>query len=199
MGIKNFFMAFVALAMGSTVFAANPFSDVPASHWAAESVAAMVSKGVITGYGDGRFRGERNITRYEAAAMIAKLRGGKFKIFDSEQIFRDVPKSHWAYEFVQAAAESGINKGYDDKTFRGDRYITRYEMAQMLANAVKSSAGSATGVFNDIPANHWALAAVNLLAAKGIINGYGDQTFRGEKNITRYEAAVMIAKLSASG
>ncbi len=63
--------AFV-FGMSATVFAANPFSDVPAGHWAYDSVAKLAAEGVIEGYGDGTYRGNRNITRYEMAQMIAR-------------------------------------------------------------------------------------------------------------------------------
>ena len=52
--------------------AANPFSDVPAGHWAYQSVAKLAAEGVVEGYGDGTYRGDRNITRYEMAQMVAK-------------------------------------------------------------------------------------------------------------------------------
>lgn len=55
-----------------TSAAANPFSDVPAGHWAYNSVSKLAAEGVIEGYGDGTYRGDRNITRYEMAQMIAK-------------------------------------------------------------------------------------------------------------------------------
>ena len=64
--------AFV-VGMSSTTFAAaNPFSDVPAGHWAYQSVAKLAAAGVVEGYGDGTYRGDRNITRYEMAQMVAK-------------------------------------------------------------------------------------------------------------------------------
>ena len=64
-----------ALMVGaaSTSFAAaNPFSDVPAGHWAYDAVTQLAAEGVIEGYGDGTFLGNRNITRYEMAQMVAK-------------------------------------------------------------------------------------------------------------------------------
>lgn len=57
---------------GTASAAANPFSDVPAGHWAYDAVAQLAADGVIEGYGDGTFRGDRQITRYEMAQMIAK-------------------------------------------------------------------------------------------------------------------------------
>ena len=64
--------AFVVGATSTTFAAANPFSDVPAGHWAYNSVAKLAAEGVIEGYGDGTYRGDRNITRYEMAQMVAK-------------------------------------------------------------------------------------------------------------------------------
>jgi hypothetical protein len=64
--------AFV-MGTGATTFAAaNPFSDVPQGHWAYASISRLAAENVIEGYGDGTFRGDRNITRYEMAQMIAK-------------------------------------------------------------------------------------------------------------------------------
>ena len=64
--------AFVIGAAGTTFAAANPFSDVPRDHWAYDAVTKLAADGVVEGYGDGTFRGDRNITRYEMAQMVAK-------------------------------------------------------------------------------------------------------------------------------
>ncbi len=64
-----------ALVVGaaSTTFAAtNPFSDVPSDHWAYDAVSQLAQDGVIEGYGDTTFQGDKNITRYEMAQMVAK-------------------------------------------------------------------------------------------------------------------------------
>ena len=64
--------ALVVGAASTTFAAANPFSDVPADHWAYEAVSQLAADGVIDGYGDDTFKGNRNITRYEMAQMVAK-------------------------------------------------------------------------------------------------------------------------------
>ena len=72
---KNFFAAMVtALTLGSTsiTFAANPFSDLPKTHWAYKSISDLAQAGIVEGYGDGTFRGSQDITRYEMAQMTAK-------------------------------------------------------------------------------------------------------------------------------
>ena len=64
--------ALVVGAASTTFAAANPFSDVPADHWAYDAVSQLAADGVIEGYGDTTFKGNQNITRYEMAQMIAK-------------------------------------------------------------------------------------------------------------------------------
>ena len=59
-------------AASTTFAAANPFSDVPADHWAYDAVTQLAQDGVIEGYGDTTFRGNQSITRYEMAQMVAK-------------------------------------------------------------------------------------------------------------------------------
>ena len=64
----------MALALGVTAsaYAANPFSDVPQGHWAYASVAQLAADGVIDGYADGAFAGDKLLTRYEMAQVVAK-------------------------------------------------------------------------------------------------------------------------------
>ncbi len=63
----------IVVGAASTTFAAsNPFSDVPADHWAYDAVSQLAADGVIDGYGDSTFQGDKNITRYEMAQMVAK-------------------------------------------------------------------------------------------------------------------------------
>ena len=51
---------------------ANPFSDVPAKHWAYDAVNKLSQAGIVDGYGDGSFKGDKTVTRYEMAQMVAK-------------------------------------------------------------------------------------------------------------------------------
>ena len=69
--------ALVVGAASTTFAAANPFSDVPADHWAYDAVAQLAADGVIEGYGDTTFQGDKNITRYEMAQMVAKAMAKK--------------------------------------------------------------------------------------------------------------------------
>ncbi|WP_415945962.1 S-layer homology domain-containing protein [Selenomonas montiformis] len=70
--VSTFTAAMVIGAAGTTFAAANPFSDVPADHWAYDAVTQLAADGVIEGYGNSTFKGDRSITRYEMAQMVAK-------------------------------------------------------------------------------------------------------------------------------
>ena len=72
--MKRSLVLAMALAMGvsATALAANPFSDVPAGHWAYGSIAKLAAAGVVDGYGDGTYRGDRLMTRYEMAQIVAR-------------------------------------------------------------------------------------------------------------------------------
>ncbi len=62
----------MALGVTASAYAANPFSDVPAGHWAYDSVAKLAAAGVVDGYPDGVFDGNKLMTRYEMAQIVAK-------------------------------------------------------------------------------------------------------------------------------
>ena len=52
---------------------ATPFADVPANHWAYAAIASLAADGLIEGYPDGSFKGDRPLTRYEMAAIVARV------------------------------------------------------------------------------------------------------------------------------
>lgn len=67
----------------------------------------------------------------------------------------------------------------------------------MLVAGTATASFAAANPFSDVPADHWAYDAVSQLAADGVIDGYGDTTYRGSRQITRYEMAQMVAKAMA--
>ena len=72
--MKKSLVLAMAMALGVTAsaYAANPFSDVPAGHWAYDSINKLAAAGVIEGYGDSTFGGDKLMTRYEMAQIVAK-------------------------------------------------------------------------------------------------------------------------------
>lgn len=72
--MKKTLLLAMTIAMGITAsaYAANPFSDVPAGHWAYDAVNKLAAEGVIEGYPGGTYGGDRLMTRYEMAQIVAK-------------------------------------------------------------------------------------------------------------------------------
>ena len=60
------------LGIAGTALAANPFSDVPRGHWAYSAVSKLAAEGIIDGMGDGTFKGDKTLTRYEMATFVAR-------------------------------------------------------------------------------------------------------------------------------
>ncbi len=119
--------ALVVGAASPTFAAANPFEDVPADHWAYDAIAQLAADGVIEGYGDGTYRGDQEITRYEMAQMIARAmaKGG------GDKALIDKLAAEFADELNNLGVRvSALEKKVDNVKWTGMiryRYITRTE------------------------------------------------------------------------
>jgi hypothetical protein len=158
-------------------------------HWAESVINKLVQKGAISGYPDGSFKPDKEITRAEfATVLVSSL---KLPIV-TDKVFDDT-KDHWAKNFIATAAANGIVHGYDESTFGADDPITREQMAAMVINALKLDPATGGKVFADRDAvSAWAQKAVETASADSIINGYPDDTFRPAGHATRAEAAAVI-------
>ena len=90
---------------------AATFTDVPASHWAAKSIAYAAKRGWVTGYADGTFKPGNNITRAEVAAVTCRLleRSAdeayiRAHLKEMPRVFADMNEQHWAYWYAMEAA-----------------------------------------------------------------------------------------------
>ena len=105
----------------------NNFSDVGADSWSNIAISTLSSIGIISGYEDGTFKPESEITRAEVATIVSKLTSDK----DSSMSFNDID-GHWAEEFILKASGAGWVAGYTDGSFKPDDYITRAEMIFLI-------------------------------------------------------------------
>ena len=142
------------------------------------------------GYTDGTFRPDANITRSEAAAMIARLKG--YDLSDKAAPKFSDTKVGWFKAAINAVFKNGLMKGYQDGSFRPNEKITRAEFAQMIKNIDKSN--SAVATFTDVK-GHWAEAAINQAYGNGRIKGYPDGTFKPDAPISRAEAVTIANSL----
>lgn len=106
--------------------------------------------------------------------------------------FKDVKDSHWVPNAIDLAAKIGFVTGYQDGSFHPESKITRAEFATMLVKAMGLES-RADSPFTDSK-SHWAENAINALKANGIVNGYGDGSFKPDQDISRAEIVTMLAK-----
>lgn len=89
-----------------TVSAANPFTDVSADDWAYQAVASLSDEGVIDGYPDGTFRGDKHVTRYEIAQIVARLMAKEDTLNASQKETLAKLSSQYANELMTSASAS---------------------------------------------------------------------------------------------
>jgi hypothetical protein len=160
-----------------------------AGHWAESNIQKLVALGAISGYPDGTFRPNNNITRAEFATVLVKA----FQLEpQSGKVFKDTA-GHWAQETISTAASYGIVGGYSADTFGPDDLITREQMAVMVVKAAELAPATVELSFTDSTSiSEWAREAMTTAVASGIIGGYPDNTLRPQGNATRAEAATVI-------
>jgi len=106
----------------------NGFGDVSKEAWYNKAVSTMTKLGVIKGRYEGGFVPDANITRAEFAAICARFDNSEYEIIDN---FTDV-SGHWAEADIHEAAAHGWIRGYEDKTFKPEQFITRAEAMTMI-------------------------------------------------------------------
>ena len=126
--------ALVVGAASTTFAAANPFADVPADHWAYDAVSQLAADGVIEGYGDNNFKGDKNITRYEMAQMVAKAMA-KTNVSGNDKAIIDKLAAEFSDELNNLGVRvANLEKNADKVKWNGEaRYTytsTRHEDAK---------------------------------------------------------------------
>lgn len=81
------------------------YRDVAVTHWAAKEINRISAIGIMVGSGNGEFRPEEKLTRAQAVKVLNRIFNRPIPTEDTEQIFKDIPKEHWAYFEIQAAAK----------------------------------------------------------------------------------------------
>ena len=148
----------------------------------------------LSGYANGTFGPDRNMTRAEVTTMFARLLTEKMAADQTySNTFSDVAKSHWAANYIGYMQQFGIITGYADGSFRPDASVTRAEFAAIASRFERLTEG--TKSFSDVPSSHWAAKYINFAATRGWVNGYADGTFRPNNSITRAEVAAVTCRL----
>jgi N-acetylmuramoyl-L-alanine amidase len=176
-----------------------PFADIPLSYWAYTNIQHLSSLKVINGYENEdktfSFRPEQKVTRAQAAKMIIEAVGEK-QASVSQQIFKDIPSSHWAAGYIQRAYELGIFKGYEDGRFGPNDTLKRSHMAKVIVEAFRfdfNGYTSSTQVFYDVSSHYWAYDYIEKMHYNGMSNG-SNYRFLPEELISRAQFSAFLSR-----
>ena len=157
--------AVAALTAGVSAYAANPFSDVTADDWAYQAVSDLSAQGVVEGYPDGTFKGERNMTRYELAQIVARLMAKEDQLNAEQQATLDKLAGEYADELANLGVRvSNLEKKVGNISWAGDAKMMYTNNAEKgvkdtykgrIRLNVKGQVNDATYVQGRIVTNMW--------------------------------------------
>ena len=163
-------------------------------HWAEKEINILSANGVISGYTDGTFKPNQNMTRAELITVINRLLGNQKQ---NDKYVPDINIKDWYYTEIMKAIESGFVEGNANGYVRPNDLITRQEAVVMLQRALVPI-GSSVLIseyedFDDVA--NWAQKSFSTFLYKGYIKGYTDGTIKPNKNITRAEVVRIISNI----
>lgn len=153
----------------------------------------LVRKAYMVG-SNGNFKPNKAMKRAEVAQVLSKIILGnkEFKDFSS---FKDVEEEKWYAQAVACVESKGLMSGYENRTFKPEKEITRAEFAMVIYNYLNPDDKNKNFNFKDVPNDFWAAKAINVLAANEIMVGRNKNEFNPNAKLKRCEAAVIINKI----
>ena len=153
------------------------------------------NKAYINGYAGNLFKPNDNMTRAEACTVFARLLTGSQVIPDGYTTrFTDVLPDDWYYNAIAFLDETGYFFTNNSDSYRPNDKITRAEFVELAY--FTSSLDKGTGVtFKDVDKSNKYYDAIVAAAASGLVNGYGDGSFKPDNTITRAEVVTVINRL----
>ena len=195
------------------------FSDVPSSNTFYSAVRCLACRGIISGYSDGTFRPNNQVTRGQLAKMVSNSAG--FSEAVSGQTFADVPPAHTFYEFIERLAVRGHMSGYtcggpgepcvgNRPYFRPQANATRGQTSKIVSNAAGFTEAPVGQTFEDVPPSNTFYEFIQRLASRGVMGGYacggpgepctsGRPYFRPNNDVTRGQSAKIVANTFVPG
>lgn len=172
------------------------FSDTNNFFWANKAIDKWSLNGYISGYPDGTFKGNNNITRAEVISVINKLNNSDTKV--SKRAGKDVASNNWFFEDMGKAKEDGLISVDENGNLRPNEYATREDVIVILAKLLDISySGNLENAKvknfldnNEISSENYKRVAG--IVEEGFVSGYADDTIRPQKYITRAEFISII-------
>ncbi|MEK4128681.1 S-layer homology domain-containing protein [Solibacillus sp. FSL W8-0474] len=195
---KKYFNATLAAALvASGVAVVAPataeasFKDLKTTDYFYNDILNLQPRGIIQGFTDGTFRTNAEVTRGQAAKILAGVLGLD-TVNVSNPGFKDIPETHQYYGAIAALANVGIISGYEDNTFRQGEPILRNHMAKMIANGFKLGTLEGTTPFSDVRKDYAQFIAA--LYENKVTTGKTATTFDGSSNVTRGQLATFVVR-----
>ncbi len=134
------FAAYILSAVCVNSFAAD-FPDMPRTHKNFMAVDSLVELGVIAGYDDGSFKPEREITRTEFCALMARTLGYNKDTYKADELpFTDVPDEYWGIDYISFCFELGLVNGMGNDEFWPAAKVTVEQATKMAVCAIEKEA-----------------------------------------------------------
>jgi MYXO-CTERM domain-containing protein len=182
--------------------AGDPFADVPATGWLADVVAVLVAEGITAGCATSppMFCPDCRVTRAQAATFLARALALDLERPLATATYADVPLGHPYFAAVEAATQAGLFVGCasDPRRFCPDDLLSRAAAATVLANAADIELATAvTPIFADVPAGHWARAAIESLHRRCHVDGCSAEplSFCPDRNVSRAEFGLVLVRV----
>jgi len=184
----------------------NPFVDISNDVFYF-AIHYLSCRGVVVGIDYTHYVPYGTATRAQFAKVV--VLGFSLPLYTptSGQSFTDVPRSHWAYAYIESGYHDGILTGFDAAgcaahnatypCYLPEIPITRGQLTKLVVLAGGYQLFTPTGGgqdFTDVPPSHWAYVYIETAYHNGIIQGYPDGTFRPNRNIQRDEMAQIVYK-----
>jgi hypothetical protein len=169
------------------------FTDVPVDYWAYGYIKWAYCQGIVSGYADGTFHPEANLTRGQLAKVVVLAAGYPLTLPAGAPHFSDVPPQQPFYQFIEVGYAHGILSGYADGTFRPWANVTRAQVVKLIVNAQGYPLlNPATPHFSDVPVAHPFYRFIESAVAHQVVGGYDDGTFRPAANATRAQVSKIL-------
>ncbi|MEK5469826.1 carbohydrate binding domain-containing protein [Paenibacillus sp. FSL P2-0136] len=184
-------------ALQSGSLAANDlkaFTDVKEGSWAAYAVQRWSRSGVISGYGDGSFRPEQQVTRAEFTAIVNRIFGYK----DMAAVLpADIPAAAWYKDDIAKAVAAGYLSADAHQRIEPAAPLKRGEAVLALQRILRlETERQAKGMYSDLAGADSAVsAAADAFTAAGYMQGYPGGLFKPDGRITRAELAKLADTL----
>ena len=173
------------------------FADFPPSATGYDEAEQLYNSGITQGCSSSplMFCPNCPLSRTQLAVFLVRASGTSIPSV-SQPTFSDVPRGHWAFDFVEAAAAAGITQGCGDGKFCPSDEVTRAQAATMIKRAAgwPDEVPANAPTFSDVPASSTHFAGIETLKTRCSTNGCGDGKFCPDDSLTRGQAAVFIAR-----